>query len=281
MNRTRMQGALAALILGLLAALVPPRADAALPAVKVEGAVQYLSGGIGADETAAIKAESSRYALTLLLAETRSGRDVFLADVSVTIRDGNGQAVLETVTEGPYLLVNLPAGRYQLSAVHAGIERRISLEIKAGVPQRHSLVWPYTEQARDPEPAPAPALSAPNLAEVLPPLRTEGGIPYRSGGVGAQESQALRSQFRHYALALTFAANVGGRNAYLASVPVRIVDGAGTPVFELTSDGPFLLIDLPPGRYEVIATHEGREQRAKVQVSAGKPLERAFLWTSP
>lgn len=280
MNRTRTRGVFAAAVvaMALCAGIAPVHAQSALPEVKVDGAVQFLSGGIGADETAAIKAASKRYALTVLFAETRSGHDVYLASVSVTIRDAGGQIVLHTVTEGPYLLVNLPAGRYRFSAEHAGLTRQLALDIKDGVPQRHSLVWPYTEQSQDPEPA-APTVGAEmDLTAALPPLRMAGGIPYRSGGVGEQESQALRSQFRNYALSLTFAATLEGRNAFLASVQVRIADGGGTTLAELTTEGPFLVIDLPPGPYEVVASYEGREQRAKIRVEAGKPVQRAFVW---
>lgn len=281
MTRTFARGSRIALFLGLLLASAPLRAQGTLPDAKIEGSVQYLSGGIGADEAAAINAESSGYALTVLFAESRNGRDVYLASVVVTLRDARGKLMLDTVTEGPYLLINLPAGRYQLIATHDGIPRQLALDIKSGVQQHHSLVWPYTEQARDPEPVNLPATEAPNLEEGLPPLRTVGGIPYRSGGVGAQESKALRSQFGRYSLSLTFAANLEGRNAFLATVALRILDAAGSPVVELTTDGPFLLIDLPPGRYEVIANFEGREQRAKLQVTAGKPLQRTFLWSAP
>lgn len=260
----------------MILSMTAPLAAAAssLPEVHTQGEVTFLSGGIGSDEAAAVKAESSRYALTLLFATRSGGKEVFLSSVPVTIRDASGNAVLDTVTEGPYLLVNLVPGRYQVGASHDGIDKTLQVDLKAGVSVQRSLVWPQgaTETA--------PSVTAPDPAIDLPERRNQGGIPYLSGGIGSTESKAIRTQFANYALALTFATNDGGHNVFLASVPVQVQDATGTTVLDLTTDGPYLLIDLPPGRYEVITTHAGKEQRASVQVVAGRHVERAFVWTS-
>ncbi|THD05694.1 hypothetical protein B1810_01245 [Panacagrimonas perspica] len=302
---------LAAMLLGLSMTTLTARADDSdLPPTRTQGDVVYLSGGIGKDETAAIKATTSRYALTLLFATTGGGgRDAFLASVPVKIADASGKVVLDAVTDGPYLLVNLAPGKYQVSASLDGVERKTSVTLKTGVPQQRSLTWPV--RAKDTTSAPIRPAAGPIVVTVAPdgttvttepvtanatavttttpPVQTsavpvqanQGGVPYVSGGIGSDESAALKAQFPKYALALTFASVQNGHNVFLASVPVKILDASGATVLDVTTEGPYLLVDVPPGKYEVVATNGGKEQRASLQVTAGRTTERAFSWAAP
>jgi hypothetical protein len=311
MNPIRLRPLAAMLLMSLSLLTLPARADDSdLPQVKTQGEVSYLSGGIGKDETAAIKAATSRYALTLLFATTGGGgRDAFLASVPVKIADAAGKVVLDAVTDGPYLLVNLAPGKYQISASLDGVERKSSVTLKAGVPQQRSLTWPV--RAKDTASAPIrPAVppitvtvspdgttvtteqvtatatavtttTPPVPQAALPAQANQGGVPYVSGGIGSDESAALKAQFPKYALALTFASVQNGHNVFLASVPVQIRDASGATMLDVTTEGPYLLVDVPPGKYEVIATNGGKEQRASLQVTAGRTTERAFSWATP
>ncbi|WP_148715137.1 carboxypeptidase-like regulatory domain-containing protein [Chitinolyticbacter meiyuanensis] len=78
---------------------------------------RFVSGGVGDEELAALQAVKPQYNLQLMTTEKSGG---YLAGVKVTIQDGKGQTVLDTVTTGPYLFVQLPDGRYQLSADYDG-----------------------------------------------------------------------------------------------------------------------------------------------------------------
>lgn len=253
-----------------------PAQDTALPAVQQQGEVRYLSGGIGAAEVAAIKAEAARFALSLTFAKRSEGHDVFLATVPVTIHDAAGVTVLDVVSDGPYLLVDLAPGAYKITARHHEEAKTREVTLGAGAPQRVTFLWTSPDEAASP-PASPPA-PPPDLSAALPPLQDQGGIPYRSGGVGADESRAMKAAAAKYSLALTFATHRDGRNAYLASVPVQVLDAAGATLLDVVTDGPFLLIDLPPGRYVVVATHDGVAQRASLHVEAGRHLNRPFVW---
>lgn len=291
----------------LLTALPARADDSDLPASKTQGDVVFLSGGIGGDETAAIKAAESRYSLTLLFATTGgAGRDAFLASIPVSIRDAKDQVVLDTVTDGPYLLVHLEPGKYEVTATLDGVQRKLGVVLKAGVPQKRTLTWPVRKKdtvsapvkpgtlsttvtlAPDgtavsvaPTPTTPAATAATDRATALPAPNNQGGVPYVSGGIGSEESAALKAQFPKYAMALTFASVQSGHNAFLASVPVKILDATGATVLDVTTDGPYLLVDVPPGKYEVVATHDGKEQRASLQITAGHNVERAFSWAAP
>lgn len=300
----------AIVLLSLWSALAPAYADDAnLPPIKTHGNVTYLSGGIGSDETAAIKAASPNYSLTLQFSSTTGA---FLAAVVVQITDAGGNVVLDTTSEGPYLLVNLEPGRYTVDAMLDGISRGTEVTIKPGVPQKRSLIWPPRKNDAEPRTVPStggatpvipsmsteaiitptgevitqktPVAATPAAASpppALPARTTEGGIPYVTGGIGSDESAAIKAQFPNYTAALTFAGVQDGHNVFLASVPVKILDASGTAVLEVTTGGPYLMVDLPPGRYDVVASYQGREQRGHVEVGPGRRAERTFVWKMP
>ena len=86
---------------------------ATLPQPKMENGITYLSGGIGNDEAVAMKAEAKSYPLSMIFS---AGKDnEYLADVKVNIKDKAGKDVLNAVSNGPIILVKVPAGRYSMS----------------------------------------------------------------------------------------------------------------------------------------------------------------------
>lgn len=105
-------------------------AQAGMPPVKHQGSVEYVSGGIGIDESEAMKAASGNYPLALTFAAQRGGKADYVADVAVVIRDAQGKSVLQVTAEGPYMLVKLPAGNYRISATFDGKaqERQVSVQ---------------------------------------------------------------------------------------------------------------------------------------------------------
>jgi hypothetical protein len=74
------------------------------------------------------------------------------------------------------------------------------------------------------------------------------GTPWVSGGVGASAREALMNAAEEYNLKLEFA--VAGGN-YLADVAVSINSPDGAPVLRAFSPGPWLMVKLPAGRYQV------------------------------
>lgn len=90
----------------------------------------YRSGGIGESESAAMKAAANRYPLEVLFAQrNESGAAVYDAGNRLSIRDDGGEQVLSTVSEGPFLLARLPAGRYTLKASRNGDARTRTVTI--------------------------------------------------------------------------------------------------------------------------------------------------------
>jgi hypothetical protein len=117
-------------------------AASALPPVHRSGQVEYMSGGIGSDESKAIETAGKQWPLTLEFVVTDKPRAEFAADVSVAIRDGKGQDVFRTRSEGPFLMAKLAPGSYHVDAVFAGKPLHKNVVVKPGEATKTVFQWP-------------------------------------------------------------------------------------------------------------------------------------------
>jgi len=85
----------AALLAASLHGAALAQAEGALPPVQKSGAVDYLSGGIGLDESTAIKNASGQWPLSLVFSVQSAARAQFASDVKLEIRDAKGALALE------------------------------------------------------------------------------------------------------------------------------------------------------------------------------------------
>ena len=109
----------------------------------------------------------------------------------------------------------------------------------------------------------------------MPAIQHAGDVSYATGGVGLDESHALRSAAPHWPLELLFA---GPGSDYLSDVHVEITNGSGS-VFQATADGPFMLVKLPPGDYVVHASYKGNEKTHPVKIGGGHQ-KADFSWST-
>lgn len=108
-------------------------------------------------------------------------------------------------------------------------------------------------------------------------VRTAGNVTYVSGGVGEESIEQLRSIAGDFNLKLVFALKSG---EFLAGVEVAIADAAGKPLLQVSSDGPWLLVKLPAGRYKISATYTGNALTRNVAVGATKLSTVDFRWAA-
>lgn len=83
--------------------------------ILTSGQVTFASGGVGDDSLRRMEALSKDFNLKVIFA-LKAGN--YVADVAVVISDARGAKVLETVSEGPWFLAKLPAGKYQFTATY-------------------------------------------------------------------------------------------------------------------------------------------------------------------
>ncbi|MDQ0588675.1 carboxypeptidase regulatory-like domain-containing protein [Variovorax paradoxus] len=107
----------ALLALACAAGAAGVQAQSAMPQWKGEGAVRYVCGGIGSDESTAMRAAMKEHPLALLFARSDGA---YLADVQVDIKGADGAPSLALRASGPVCLIDLPAGRYTIDAAMAG-----------------------------------------------------------------------------------------------------------------------------------------------------------------
>ncbi|TAL91415.1 MAG: carboxypeptidase regulatory-like domain-containing protein [Candidimonas sp.] len=104
----------------LIAALAYTQAHAELPPLQHQGSTDYVSGGVGLDESTAFKAAMAQFPLALTFASNRDGHSDYVADVQVVVRDSQNNNILNATSEGPYFLARLPAGKYDVFATYKG-----------------------------------------------------------------------------------------------------------------------------------------------------------------
>lgn len=134
--------ALAAVALGLSAIGAAQAAPVQLPPVQHAGTVEFLSGSIGHDESAAIEKAAAHWPLLLEFAVKGRPRAEFAADVEVTVRDGRGHPVLHATASGPLLLARLAPGRYAVEARFAGKTLTERVRVASGHPAKAVFLWP-------------------------------------------------------------------------------------------------------------------------------------------
>jgi len=109
-----------------------------------------------------------------------------------------------------------------------------------------------------------------------PPAQHAGTVNYRSGGVGAESSDTMKAEASRYSLAMTFTSHVDSRDAYTIPSHLSIVKAGGSPVLDITPDGPYLLVDLPSGKYQVTAGVGADSKTVAVEIVAGVHKTLAF-----
>jgi hypothetical protein len=116
-------------------------AYADMPPVQQQGNVSFVTGGVGQDESASMKAAEKDYSLSMLFAQRVGDQNDYTADVPVTITDNKGATVLQTTTHGPYLLVKLPPGSYKITSTYNGKEMTRQATVSKGSHARVVFEW--------------------------------------------------------------------------------------------------------------------------------------------
>ncbi len=115
------------IVFGALAVVVltPAVSPSQAPAVQTANGIQYLNGGMGIEERETIRCD---FPLKLEFANTGGG---FISMVTVRIFDDGGNKIFDIVANnGPWLFVNLAAGRYRVEMDFRGLTQKLPVEIR-------------------------------------------------------------------------------------------------------------------------------------------------------
>lgn len=120
------------------------------------------------------------------------------------------------------------------------------------------------------------ALAVAGSANATQSGMTPSGRSYLSGGVSDEERESLQAQQGRYNLWIVTALRKTGE--YLSAVHLKITDANRKVVFDAALDGPWLLIDLPLGKYSIEAQLDGQSQQRQTTIHPGDHHQAIFYF---
>ena len=138
--RTPLSRVLLSVYLGLFSSL--SFAQLEIPEPQVVMGIEYISGGIGSEESDALLALGKKWPLVLEFSQDHPQRRLWVADVLVKIFDPKKNLVFEALSEGPIMLLKITAGKYDAEYSFEGQVLKRSLVVEEGKFQKQSIVWP-------------------------------------------------------------------------------------------------------------------------------------------
>lgn len=114
---------------------------AQIPDTQYSQGISYISGGVGEEESQAILSEAKQWPLLLELSQLENGRGVWIFGAKIKILNSQNQVIFDAQADGPYILINLNAGQYQIEASYQGLTQKRSVRIQASAPQKLAIFW--------------------------------------------------------------------------------------------------------------------------------------------
>lgn len=130
-----------------------PQEAPVLPTVQQDNGINYLTGGIGSGEAAAMRAEAAKYPLAVTFFAQGAVKGVYVSGVDVLIQDAKGNPLLHAITDGPFLLVRLAAGDYLMNVSYKGQDQHLHLRLRG---DQHLAM---NVRVQDADVAPTPAVA--------------------------------------------------------------------------------------------------------------------------
>jgi len=103
----------------------------------------YVTGGISSEEREILEQSANAYNVRLTFAEKGGA---YLSDVNLVITDTKAREIVAILTNGPLFYIQLPPGRYDVSATFKNEARKLkSLIVPKDKIFRQTLVWNLEE----------------------------------------------------------------------------------------------------------------------------------------
>ncbi len=114
---------------------------AQIPDTQYSQGISYISGGVGEGESQAILTESKQWPLLLELSQLENGRGVWIFGAKIKVLNTKNQVIFDAQADGPYMLINLTAGQYQIEASYQGSIQKKSVLIQGSGLQKLAIFW--------------------------------------------------------------------------------------------------------------------------------------------
>ncbi len=101
--------------------------------------------------------------------------------------------------------------------------------------------------------------------------RSASCLPYVTGGVTPKELKAIASRRAQFSFARVARSSLSG--GPVADAQVRISDARSKVVLDAAMDGPWLLVSMVPGRYQVAVTFQDETLRSDIEIPASGQRE--------
>lgn len=102
------------------------------------------------------------------------------------------------------------------------------------------------------------------------------GVKYVTGGIGQDEVEEMHGMATQFSLNIAFSEGNVGRA--IVGANVEVLNSQGQSVFAIDAANPLLYIDLPVGKYKVLASYNGIQQSHMVNITRSKNQRLIFNW---
>lgn len=116
----------------------------------------------------------------------------------------------------------------------------------------------------------------------MPKIQQYGSTQFISGGVGVDECKALQADACNWPLQLMFSEIQRGTTvgAWVSDVDVKITDKDGNAVLSTITEGPLVLVKLPPGTYSLTANYLGKIATRTITIQNGRSQTVSINWVA-
>ncbi len=130
---------LSLILAGLLLAPLPAAAQGAGDPILEANGIKYACAGVGKASRG-----DPRWPAFPVRLEFAAANGDFLGDPAVTVTDASGKAVFQVQCNGPWVLIELPAGSYKVHATgqKAQYAKDFDLKVKAGGQTKKTIRLP-------------------------------------------------------------------------------------------------------------------------------------------
>ena len=101
------------------------------------------------------------------------------------------------------------------------------------------------------------------------------GVPYLSGGIGDEELEEIDRARSSYNTRLVLSEASG---SYVSNVTLTVATVLGEPIVSLSSAGPLVLLQLPPGSYLITSRYDGRTVQKRFDVRDNLAQTVSIFW---